>query len=64
MRFLLGDPDSPQVADRGADEGIDSAMAAKIRNVIVNYIRLRSVENVEFRLHSTVLYNSIFLADD
>jgi transcriptional regulator with XRE-family HTH domain len=64
VRFLLGDPDSPQVAERGADEGIDSAMAAKIRNVIVNYKRLRAVENVEFRLHSTVLYNSIFRIDD
>jgi transcriptional regulator with XRE-family HTH domain len=64
VRFLLGDPDSPQVAERGADEGIDSAMAAKIRNVIVNYRRLRVVENVEFRLHSTVLYNSIFRIDD
>jgi transcriptional regulator with XRE-family HTH domain len=64
VRFLLGDPDSPQVAERGTDEGIDSAMAAKIRNVIVNYRRLRAVENVEFRLHSTVLYNSIFRIDD
>ena len=31
VRMLLGDPDSPQVADRGADEGVDDAMAAKIQ---------------------------------
>jgi transcriptional regulator with XRE-family HTH domain len=64
VRFLLGDPDSPHVAQRGTDEGIDDAMAAKIRNVIVNYKRLRAVDNVEFRLHSTVLYNSIYRIDD
>src|SRR5215831_4834506 len=28
VRILLGDPDSPQVATRGADEGVDEAMAA------------------------------------
>ena len=35
VRFLLGDPDSPQVAERGSDEGVDDAMAARIRNVLV-----------------------------
>ncbi|GAA3763088.1 helix-turn-helix domain-containing protein [Salinactinospora qingdaonensis] len=64
VRFLLGDPDSDAVAQRGADEGIDEAMAAKIRNVIVLYKPLRAVEGVEFRLHKTVLYNSIYRADD
>ncbi|MFC9973211.1 XRE family transcriptional regulator [Spirillospora sp. NPDC127200] len=64
VRVLLGDPESDQVAERGADEGIDEAMAAKIRNVMVLYRPLRAVEGVEFRLHSTVLYNSIYRADD
>jgi hypothetical protein len=52
VRIILGDPDSPHVSQRGAEEGIHSAMAAKIRNAIVLY-----------RLHSTVLYNSIYRAD-
>jgi transcriptional regulator with XRE-family HTH domain len=64
VRFLLGDPDSPHVATRGRDEGIDEAMAAKIRNVIGLYRALREIEGVQFRLHSTVLYNSIYRADD
>ncbi|GAA3738376.1 DUF5919 domain-containing protein [Spinactinospora alkalitolerans] len=64
VRILLGDPDSAAVAQRGADEGINDAMAAKIRNVIVLYRPLRAVEGVEFRLHSTVLYNSFYRADD
>ncbi|HEY6794242.1 MAG TPA: XRE family transcriptional regulator [Kineosporiaceae bacterium] len=64
IRVLLGDPDSEQVGLRGEDEGIDEAMAAKIRNVVVLYGPLRKLEGVEVRLHSTVLYNSIYRADD
>jgi transcriptional regulator with XRE-family HTH domain len=62
VRILLGDPDSPQVAERGVDEGID--MAARIRNVLVLVRELRAVDGAEFRLHSTVLYNSIYRGDD
>ena len=35
VRILLGDPESPAVAQRSAVEGVDSAMAAKIRNALV-----------------------------
>lgn len=64
VRILVGDPDSPEVAERGRDEGIDESMAGKIRNVLVLYRPLRAVESVEIRLHRTVLYNSIYRADD
>lgn len=64
IRILLGDPDSDQVALRGAEEGIAEAMAAKIRNVIVLYRLLLDLPTVEIRLHNTVLYNSIYRADD
>jgi hypothetical protein len=64
VRFLLGDPDSPHGDTRGQDEGIDAAMAAKICNVLVLYCALRQIEGVQFRVHSTVLYNSIYRADD
>jgi transcriptional regulator with XRE-family HTH domain len=64
VRILLGDPDSPQVAERGRDEGVDDAMAARIRNVLVLYRSLRATQGVEFRFHRTVLYNSIYLGDD
>ncbi|MBB6174699.1 transcriptional regulator with XRE-family HTH domain [Nocardiopsis mwathae] len=63
VRVLLGDPDSAAVAQRGEDEGIGDSMAAKIRNVIVLYAPLRAVEGTEFRLHGTVLYNSLYRAD-
>ena len=64
VRILLGDPDSPAVAQRGADEGVDESQAAKIRNAIVMYRPLRDMEGIDFRLHRTVLYNSIYRADD
>ncbi len=64
IRLLLGDPDSPNVARRGAEEGIANAMSAKIRNALVLYRPLRELESVEARLHRTVLYNSLYRADD
>jgi transcriptional regulator with XRE-family HTH domain len=64
VRFLLGDPDSEAVAQRGEDEGLGELLASKIRNVIVLYQGLRQVPGAEFRLHGTTLYNSIYRADD
>ena len=63
MRIALGDPDGPNVAERGEEEGIGGAMAAKIRNALTLYRPLCLVENTEIRLHRTVLYNSIYHAD-
>jgi transcriptional regulator with XRE-family HTH domain len=64
VRILLGDPESPEVAERGEDEGVGDAMAAKIRNALVMYQPLRRISGVEIRFHRTVLYNSIYRADD
>ena len=64
VRILLGYPDSPQVAERGADEGVGDAQAAKIRNALVMTRNLRRVDGAEFRFHRTVLYNSIYRGDD
>jgi transcriptional regulator with XRE-family HTH domain len=64
VRIALGDPDGPNAAERGKEEGIGDAMAAKIRNAIALYRPLATVQNIEIRLHRTVLYNSIYRADD
>ncbi|MFE7872916.1 XRE family transcriptional regulator [Micromonospora humida] len=64
VEILLGDPDSPEVAQRGADEGIGDAMAGKVRNVLAFYQRLRDVQGVNVHFHRTTLYNSIFRFDD
>ena len=52
------------MAERGDDEGIDEGMAAKVRNAIMLFGKLLAEPGVEFRLHRTVLYNSIYRADD
>jgi hypothetical protein len=64
VRIILGDPETEHVAQRGAEEGIGDAMAAKIRNAIVLFRPLLTVSGVVIRLHPTVLYNSIYRADD
>jgi hypothetical protein len=64
VRIALGDPDGPNIAKRGEEEGIGGAMAAKIRNALTLYQPLCTVKNIEIRLHRTVLYNSIYRADD
>ena len=43
---------------------MDDAMPAKIHSALWLYRVLHMVENVEIRLHQTVLYNSIYRADD
>lgn len=63
VRVLLGDPDSPAVASRGSEERIAEAMPAKVRNALVHYRPLVR-DGAEIRLHETVLYNSLYRADD
>ncbi len=64
VRLVLGDPDCAAVALRGEEEGIDEAIAHKIRNVLVHYQPLVDVTGVDVRLHGTTLYNSIYRFDD
>lgn len=64
VRILLGDPDSRNVDERGVTEGIGEAMASKVRSSLVLFRPLLSEPGAEIRLHGTVLYNSIYRADD
>ena len=48
VRIALGDPDGPQVAARGEEEGIGDAMAAKIRNALTLYGPLCAVETPRY----------------
>jgi transcriptional regulator with XRE-family HTH domain len=64
IRMLLGDPDSAEVARRGADEGVNELMSSKIKHALVMLKPLAGVEGIEIRLHDTILYNSIYIADD
>lgn len=64
VRIALGDPSGRQVAQRGVDEGIDDVMVGRVRNALILYERLADEVGIELRLHDTVLYSSIYRADD
>ncbi|PRY55724.1 helix-turn-helix domain-containing protein [Glycomyces artemisiae] len=64
ITVLLGDPDCEAVATRGREEGIGQALAAKIRNVLSFYEKLRETEGVFVGFHTATLYNSIYRYDD
>ena len=64
IRILLGDPNSKELRERSIEEGIDEALAGKVRNALVLLKKLREADSVEIRLHGATLYNSIYWADD
>ena len=64
MRLLIGDPDSAEVAQRGAEERIGDSLAYRIRNALHHFEALRGTPGIETRLHSTTLYNSVFRFDE
>jgi transcriptional regulator with XRE-family HTH domain len=64
VRIALGDPDGPHATQRGEEHGIGDETPAKIRHAVTLYRPLSAVQNIEIRLHRTVLYNSIYRADD
>ncbi|WP_280272173.1 XRE family transcriptional regulator [Nocardia wallacei] len=64
VRILLGDPDSPEMELRGSEERLYEAIPARIRMALTYYSPLVGVPGVEFSLHRTCLYNSIFRYDD
>lgn len=65
VRLLISNPDCPAVALREQEEDLgDGTVAARVRNVLALLRPLRGVPGIEFRLHETCLYTSIFRADD
>ena len=64
VRVLLGDPKGHEVAQRGSEEGIDEAMAAKVTNAMTFYEDHAKGGCFEVRLHRTVLYNSVYRFDN
>ena len=62
--IALGDPDSPEVALRGEEERLFEAIAGRVRMALAYYRPLLGTRGVEFQLHRTTLYNSIYRFDD
>jgi len=65
VRILLGEPTSQAVFVRGIEEGIDDAVATKVRNAITLLKKpLAKAKGVSVRLHGTTLYTSVYRGDD
>ncbi|MFC7278571.1 XRE family transcriptional regulator [Paractinoplanes rhizophilus] len=63
VRIALGEPAGKHIADRGGEEHIGDGMSARIRTALIG-LRPVVAAGAELRLHDTVLYNSIYRADD
>jgi hypothetical protein len=63
IRIALGDLESSHVTPHGKED-IGDAVQAKARKALTLYRSVAGPENVEIHLHQTVLYNSIYRADD
>jgi DNA-binding transcriptional regulator YdaS (Cro superfamily) len=63
VRIALGEPNGVHVAARGDEERIGEGMSARIRTALVG-LRATIEAGAELRFHDTVLYNSIYRADN
>jgi len=64
VRIGLGDPDSPEMALRGYEEGLGEAIPGRVRMALAYYRPLVGEPGIEFHLHRTTLYNTIMRFDD
>lgn len=65
IRMLFGERDCEAVLQRSRDEEIgERTISAKIDQALAYFSPLLGERGVEFRTHSTVLYNSIYRFDD
>ena len=63
VRIALGKPNGIHVNDRGGEERVGDGMSARIRTALVGFSPVKEAGG-QLRLHDTVLYNSIYRADD
>jgi transcriptional regulator with XRE-family HTH domain len=64
IRFIVGDPDSAAVTQRGEEEQIGSSLAARCHMTLARLQSLVDAAGLEIRTHATPLYTSMFRADD
>jgi Domain of unknown function (DUF5919) len=64
IRIALGDPASPKLLERGAEEQFGLGIVSRAEIALKHYEPLRSTPSIEVRVHDTTLYNSIYRFDD
>src|SRR6185312_12807898 len=60
VRFIIGDPDSDAVAQRGEQEEIGSNLAGRCRMTLARLQPISGIAGLEIRTHATPLYTSMF----
>jgi lambda repressor-like predicted transcriptional regulator len=63
VRLLVGDPDAPNMALRGNEEGIGESVKARCRNTVEMLAPYADTAGLQIRTHQTTLYTSIFRVD-
>ncbi|MCC9739718.1 helix-turn-helix domain-containing protein [Streptomyces sp. MNU89] len=64
VRIALGDPESDNVRQRGAEERFGHGIESRCELALMHYRPLIGVPGIEIRTHETTLYNSVYRADD
>jgi hypothetical protein len=64
VRVAMGDPDHEAVALRGHEERMLDGIVGRVRMANAYYAPLIGAPGVDFRLHHTTLYNSLYRYDD
>jgi hypothetical protein len=64
VRIAMGDPDHAAIALRGYEERMDDGLVGRVRMANAYYSSLIDAPGVEYRLHHTTLYNSLYRYDD
>jgi hypothetical protein len=64
VRIMLGDPDHPAAELRGREERLFDGIPGRIKMAWAYYRPLIGIDGIEFRMHGTSLYNSIFRYDN
>jgi hypothetical protein len=64
IRLLLGNPNSPKLLERGAEEKFGTGISSRAELALLHYAPLHDTSGVEIRTHGTTLYNSVYRFDD
>jgi hypothetical protein len=64
VRIAMGDPEAPEVALRGREERMPDGIVGRVRMANAYYAPLIGSPGIDFHLHRTTLYNSIYRYDD
>jgi transcriptional regulator with XRE-family HTH domain len=64
VRMVFGDPDSSAVVLRAREERMPEGLVGRVRMALAYHGSLNGAPGVQFHLHRTTLYNSIYRFDD